>query len=298
MNKLVVIAGTNASGKSGLGIELAKKYNAEIVSADSRQVFKGLDLGSGKVTVEEMQGVKHHLLDVVNPNDFFSLSQFQNMAYEAIDDIINRKKTPFLVGGTGLYVNSVVDGYNLAGSRPDPEIRKEMESKSIEELITYLRENNPSALETVDIQNKRRLERAAEKAASGAKKDLPSIPRYETLVIGVTWPREVLYERIRERLDRRLKEGMIEEVKNLRENGASDDFLYRLGLEYRYILMYLRGEFESYDAFYNKLFMEIRHLAKEQMTWFRKRQDINWIDMSEDPFGEASKLIDNFFITY
>lgn len=298
MNKLVVIAGTNASGKSGLGIELAKKYNAEIVSADSRQVFKGLDLGSGKVTVEEMQGVKHHLLDVVNPNDFFSLSQFQNMAYEAIDDIINREKTPFLVGGTGLYVNSVVDGYNLAGSRPDPEIRKEMESKSIEELITYLRENNPSALETVDIQNKRRLERAAEKAASGAKKDLPSIPRYETLVIGVTWPREVLYERIRERLDRRLKEGMIEEVKNLRENGASDDFLYRLGLEYRYILMYLRGEFESYDAFYNKLFMEIRHLAKEQMTWFRKRQDINWIDMSEDPFGEASKLIDNFFITY
>lgn len=294
MNKLVVIAGTNASGKSGLGIELAKKYNAEIVSADSRQVFKGLDLGSGKVTAEEMQGVKHHLLDVVNPNDFFSLSQFQNMAYEAIDDIISRGKTPFLVGGTGLYVNSVVDGYNLAGSRPDPEIRKEMESKSIEELITYLRENNPSALETVDIQNKRRLERAAEKAASGAKKDLPSIPRYETLVIGVTWPREVLYERIRERLDRRLDEGMIDEVKNLREAGATDDFLYRLGLEYRYILMYLRGEFESFDAFYDKLFMEIRHLAKEQMTWFRKRQDINWIDMSEDPVGEASKLIDNF----
>ena len=114
-------------------------------------------------------------------------------------------------------------------------------------------------------------------------------------MIGVTWPREILYERIRIRLDRRLEQGMIEEVRKLREQGASDEFLYKLGLEYRYILMYLRGEFSDYDAFYNKLFMEIRHLAKEQMTWFRKRRDIIWVDMKNDPVEECSHLIDDFY---
>ncbi len=295
MNKLVVIAGTNASGKSGLGIELAGKYDAEIVSADSRQVFTGLDLGSGKVTPEEMKGIPHYLIDVVNPNDFFSLSHYQKMAYEAIDDIHARGKKAFVVGGTGLYVNSIVDGYNLNDAEPDFAIRKEVEEKTIEELIEIIRETNPLALEKLDLNNKRRLERAAEKVLTGKYNENPSTPKYDTLVIGVTWPREVLYERIRERLDRRLDQGMIEEVENLRKNGASDDFLFRLGLEYRYILMYLRGEFKDFDAFYNKLFMEIRHLAKEQMTWFRKRSDIHWVDMTEDPFNEASILIDEFY---
>lgn len=295
MNKLVVIAGTNASGKSGLGIELAGKYSAEIVSADSRQVFTGLDLGSGKVTKEEMKGVPHYLIDVVNPNDFFSLSHYQKMAYEAIDDIQSRGKKAFLVGGTGLYVNSVVDGYNLNEAEPDFKIRQEVEEKSIDELISIIKDNNPKALDKLDLNNKRRLERAAEKVLSGKFNENPSEPKYETLVIGVTWPREVLYERIRERLDRRLEQGMIEEVENLRNNGATDDFLYRLGLEYRYILMYLRGDFKDFDVFYNKLFMEIRHLAKEQMTWFRKRTDINWIDMTKDPYEEASALIDKFY---
>lgn len=295
MNKLVVIAGTNASGKSGLGIELAGKYSAEIVSADSRQVFTGLDLGSGKVTKEEMKGVPHYLIDVVNPNDFFSLSHYQKMAYEAIDDIQSRGKKAFLVGGTGLYVNSVVDGYNLNEAEPDFKIRQEVEEKSIDELISIIKEKNPEVLDKLDLNNKRRLERAAEKVLSGKYNENPSEPKYETLVIGVTWPREVLYERIRERLDRRLEQGMIEEVENLRKNGVTDDFLYRLGLEYRYILMYLRGDFKDFDAFYNKLFMEIRHLAKEQMTWFRKRTDINWIDMTKDPYEEASALIDKFY---
>lgn len=295
MEKLLVICGTNASGKSGLGIELALKYGAEIVSADSRQVFEGLNLGSGKVTPEEMKGVPHHLLDVAKPNDFFSLSQYQTLAYEAIDDILKRKKPAFLVGGTGLYVNSVVDGYNLNASAPDPEIRKMVEEKSLEELLDILKKENPSALERVDVQNKRRVERAVEKALSKEFDENPSTPRYETMVLGVTWPRDILYERIRERLDRRLKQGMIEEVENLRKEGATDEFLYKLGLEYRYILMYLRGEFEDFDTFYDKLFMEIRHLAKEQMTWFRKRKDIHWIDMQSNPFEEASSYIDRFY---
>ncbi len=294
MDKLVIIAGTNASGKSGLGIELALKYNAEIVSADSRQVFCGLDLGSGKVTAGEMKGVPHHLLDVAGPNEFFSLSYYQKLAYTAIDGILARGKVPFLVGGTGLYVNAVADGYNLNEAEPDPDIRQRVEAMSSGELVELLKEKNPLALLRLDLKNKRRLERAAEKALAGKTEEQPSVPRYETLVIGVTWPRDVLYERIRERLDRRLSEGMIDEVRNLRANGATDEFLYKLGLEYRYILMYLRGEFADYDAFYEKLFMEIRHLAKEQMTWFRKRKDMNWIDMSREPVEEASRLIDGF----
>lgn len=295
MEKLVIIAGTNASGKSGLGIELAQKYNAEIVSADSRQVFTGLDLGSGKVTKEEMQGIPHHLIDVAAPNDFFSLADYQKKAYEAIDDIHSRGIKAFLVGGTGLYVNAVADGYQLNEAKPDFTLRADLENKSKEELIDILRNKNPQALERVDLNNKQRLERAAEKAILGKFNENPSKPRYETLILGITWPREILYERIRERLDLRLNQGMLDEVKNLRENGASDDFLYRLGLEYRYIMMYLRGDFLDFDAFYNKLFMEIRHLAKEQMTWFRKRKDINWIDMSDDPLKRSSELIDEFY---
>ncbi len=294
MDKLIVIAGTNASGKSGLGIELAKHYSAEIVSADSRQVFKGLDLGSGKVTPEEMQGVPHHLLDVAEPNAFFSLKNYQALAYDAIDDILSRGVTPFLVGGTGLYVNSVVDGYNINAAETSPELRASIEKKPLSELIDILREKNPVLLDTLDLCNKRRVERAVEKTLAGVTGEQQSKPRYETLVLGVTWPREVLYERIRERLDRRLAQGMIEEVETLRKNGATDDFLYKLGLEYRYILMYLRGQFNDFDAFYNKLFMEIRHLAKEQMTWFRKRNDMHWIDMQNKPIDQAERLIDRF----
>lgn len=291
----MVITGTNASGKSGLGIELAKKYDAEIISADSRQVYEGLDLGSGKVTKEEMQGIPHHLLDVAKPNDFFSLVDFQRQAYEAIDDVLSRGKKAFLVGGTGLYINSVVDGYNIRLQNPDMDLRRELNSKTIEELIEIIREKNPQALEGLDLKNTQRVERTAERALAGDTEKRVNTPEYETLVLGVTWPRDVLYERIHERLDRRLDQGMIDEVVRLREEGATDEFLYGLGLEYRYILMYLRGEFESFEAFYDKLFMEIRHLAKGQMTWFRKRSDINWIEMIADPVAQAGELIDGFY---
>ena len=295
-NKLVVILGTNASGKSGLGIELALKFGAEIVSADSRQVFKGLDLGSGKVTKEEMKGVPHFLLDVAAPGDFFSLMDYQKLAYEAIDDIVSRGKTPFLVGGTGLYVNAVVDGYNLTDAPVDEELRKKVEAMSLNELQDLITEKCSigGIPENLDMSNKRRLERAAEKLLMGKPLNLESVKRYDTLCLGVTWERQKLYKRIEERLDRRLEQGMIEEVENLMKQGVSDDFLYKLGLEYRYIMMYLRGRFDSKAAFREKLFMEIRHLAKEQMTWFRKRQDITWLDMEGDPINQAEGLISAF----
>lgn len=293
--KLVVLAGTNASGKSSLGIELAKHYGGEIVSADSRQVFEGLDLGSGKVTFEEMQGITHHMIDVARVNDFFSLSKYQEMAYTAIDDILSRDNKAFLVGGTGLYINAVVDGYNISQKTFDPAIREKVKAMSREEQLIFLEQKSPESLTGLDIKNPVRVERAVERILSGAGEQKPNSPRYDCLVLGVTWPREKLYERIRERLDRRLKEGMLEEVIRLRENGATDDFLYKLGLEYRYILMYLKNEFAGYDEFYNKLFMEIRHLAKEQMTWFRKRRDIVWLDMENAPYERAIKLIDEFY---
>ena len=294
MEKLVCITGTNASGKSSLAIELAPKFDAEIVSADSRQVYKGLDLGSGKVTREEMKGVRHHLIDVAEPGEFFSLAHFQHLAYEAIDDIHQRGHRAFLTGGTGLYINAVADGYDLSGAAPDPALRRSVEEKTKEELIDIIKSKSEDALYGLDLNNKRRLERAAEKALSNDIKR-PNKPRYETLILGVTWPRDELYERIRIRLDARLEEGMIDEVKRLMACGVSDDFLYRLGLEYRYILMYLRGRFSDYDSFYKKLFMEIRHLAKEQMTWFRKRSDIVWINMKDDPAGKCSDIIEAFY---
>ena len=297
MEKLLCIVGTNASGKSALGIELAEKFDGEIVSADSRQVYRGLDLGSGKVTKEEMKGIPHHLIDVAEPNDFFSLAHYQKLAFEAVDGIHKRGRRAFLVGGTGLYVNAVVDGYTLTDAAPDPATRQFVEKCSSEELIAIIKEKAPDMLGRLDLRNKRRLERAAEKAMACASEPPANSPRYETLLIGVTYPREELYERIRQRLDKRLEEGMIDEVVRLRDKGATDDFLYRLGLEYRYILMYLRKEFTSYDAFYDKLFMEIRHLAKEQMTWFRKRRDINWIDMKDDPVGKCCELAEGFFET-
>lgn len=295
MEKLTVITGTNASGKSGLGIELALKYGAEIISADSRQVFRGFDLGSGKVTKEEMKGVPHHLLDVADANDFFSAADFQRLSYEAIDGALGRGRKAFLVGGTGLYINAVADGYDMTPGKPDLSLREELLGKTKEELLGIIKEKNPELLTGLDRNNLHRIERYAERALSGETEKRQNHPRYETLVLGVTWPREILYERIRERLDRRLAEGMIDEVRRLRENGATDEFLYGLGLEYRYILMYLRGEFESFEAFYNKLFMEIRHLAKGQMTWFRKRTDIHWIDMTGDPLAEAGRWIEEFY---
>lgn len=294
MEKLLVITGTNASGKSGLGIELALKYHAEIVSADSRQVYKGLDLGSGKVTEEEMKGVPHHLLDVAEPGEQFTLVDFQHKAYEAIDDIHSRGKKAFLVGGTGLYINSVVDGYNIKEEKPDKERREAVEAMTSEELTEIIRKENPDALLRLDQKNKRRLEREVERILAGDTAARVNTPRYETLVLGVTWPRDMLYGRIRERLDRRLKEGMVDEVADLRAAGVPDAFLYGLGLEYRYILMYLRNEFPDFDAFYDRLFTEIRHLAKEQMTWFRKRKDIHWIDMTEEPLTQCENIIKEY----
>ena len=290
--KLVVIEGTNASGKSGLGVALAAHYGGEVVSADSRQVFRGLDLGSGKITPEEMQGVRHHLIDVAEPNEFFSMHDFQRMAYEAVDDIRARGKTPFLVGGTGLYVASVTEGYVMSDTEPDLEYRAYLETMDTPKLYKMLRELRPEM--EIDEKNRNRVMRQLEKIHDGDDHSAPNAPRYDCLKLGVTWPRPVLRVRIDERLDRRLEQGMIEEVRGLLDRGASVEFLKKLGLEYRFITQYLIGEIPDRNEMVELLRTAIKQFAKRQTTWFRRDRDIQWLDMAGDPFAEACEKIDRF----
>lgn len=290
--KLVVIAGTNASGKSGLGVKLAGHYGGEIISADSRQTFRGLDLGSGKITPEEMQGVPHHLIDVAEPGDFFSMHDFQRLAYTAIDDIIAREKTPFLVGGTGLYVASVTEGYLMSSSAPDLEYRNYLETFTTPRLYEMLIEQLPDI--EIEKNNRNRVMRVLEKLHAGDDYVPSCEKRYDTLKLGVTWDRETLKARIDERLERRLSEGMIEEVKGLMDAGVSLEFLYKLGLEYRFIAQYLTGEIPDKADMIEQLGNAIKKFAKRQMTWFRRDKDIIWLDMTGDPFAEAVSLIDPF----
>ena len=292
MEKLIVIEGTNASGKSGLGVRLAEKYAGEIVSADSRQVFRGLDLGSGKITPEEMRGVKHHLIDVAEPNDFFSMHDFQRLAYRAIDSICARGRLPFLVGGTGLYVESVTEGYVMKESKPDLEYRAYLETFETPKLYEMLIALRPEI--EIDPKNRNRVMRRLEKIHDGDEESQPNQPRYDCLKLGVSWPADVLRARIDERLERRLNEGMIEEVRALMDAGASTEFLLRLGLEYRYITQYLIGEIPDRQDMIDQLATAIKQFAKRQRIWFRRDKAICWLDMQARPFEQACEAIDRF----
>lgn len=292
MEKLIVIAGTNASGKSGLGVELALRYGGEIVSADSRQVFRGLDLGSGKIAPEEMKGVPHHLIDVCDPGDFFSMHDFQRLAYGAIDGIIARGRLPFLVGGTGLYVACVTEGYVMSDNPPDLEYRAYLETFETPELFKMLVKAVPDT--DVEPKNRNRVMRLLEKLHAGDDHVPHSQPRYECLKLGVTWDRDTLKKRIDERLQRRLDAGMIDEVRGLIDRGVSVGFLKKLGLEYRYITQYLIGEIPSEAEMVELLATAIKQFAKRQMTWFRRDKEITWLDMTGNPVAQACEAIDGF----
>ena len=289
--KVVAVVGTNASGKSALGIELAKRYGGEVISADSRQVFKGLDLGSGKVTAEEMQGVVHHLIDVREPNEFFSMADFQKMSYAAIEDIRARGRLPMIVGGTGLYVDSVLDGYVLSDKEPDLAYRTELEKLTTPELYDMLMGLTPDA--QVDRYNRNRVMRMIERIHDGDSAVPTKEKRYESLRLGVSWPRDVLGQRIDERLERRLQEGMIEEVQGLMDRGATTEFLLGLGLEYRFITQYLLGEMGR-EEMLEKLAIAIKQFAKRQITWFRRNPDIVWLDMAGDYMSQACEAVEKF----
>ena len=292
MRNLIVIEGTNASGKSGLGVALASRFGGEVVSADSRQVFRGLDLGSGKITPDETRGVPHHLLDVCEPGCFFSMADYQRLAYAAIEDILDRGKLPFLVGGTGLYVDSVADGYLLSDRAPDLNYRAELEKLTTPELYSLLQKTLPGW--EVDKNNRNRVMRVLEKHHDGDLEKTGREPRYRVLRLGVTWDRETLKKRIDERLDRRFEEGMSDEVRGLMDSGVSREFLDGLGLEYRYITRYLTGEIPDFDDMKEQLSLAIKRFARRQMTWFRRHKDVIWLDMSADPVRQGEEAIRAF----
>ena len=290
--KVVAVVGTNASGKSALGVELAKKYGAEIISADSRQVFRGLDLGSGKITPEEMQGVPHHLIDVREPGEFFSMADFQRMSYAAIDDILARGRLPMIVGGTGLYVDSVLDGYLLSDTEPDLAYRAELEKLTTPELYDMLVALVPNV--QVERNNRNRVMRMLERLHDGDDATPGKQARYDSLRLGVSWPRDVLARRIDERLTMRLDQGMIEEIQGLMDSGVSREFLLGLGLEYRFITQYLIGEIPDREDMLAQLAHAIKKFAKRQMTWFRRNPDVVWLDMSGDYMTQACEAVEAF----
>ena len=292
MPKVVAVVGTNASGKSALGVELALRFNAEVISADSRQVFRGLDLGSGKIAPQEMKGVMHHLIDVREPGEFFSMADFQRMSFSLIDEILSRGRLPMIVGGTGLYVDSVLDGYELSDTEPDLAYRAELETYTTPQLYEMLLSLVPDA--QVERNNRNRVMRMLERIHDGDDAQPGKSPRYRSLRLGVSWPRDVLARRIQERLETRLADGMIEEVQGLLDAGVSREFLLGLGLEYRFITQYLTGEMPDREEMLSKLAQAIRKFAKRQMTWFRRNPDIVWLDMQADPLSQACEAVEAF----
>ena len=291
MNKLIVILGSTASGKTSLSIKLAKKFNGDIVSADSRQIYKGMDIGSGKVTRKEMAGIPHYLLDVANPKNRFSVAQYQKLAIKAIKNIQKKNKTPFLVGGTGFYIQSIVDGIVIPEVKPDWKLRKKLEKLTTEQLFKKLEKLDPKRAKSIDKHNPRRLIRAIEIVLK-TKKPVPSLAKngqFDVLQIGVTKSQDELKKLVNKRLLKRLdKNAMINEVKKLKKI-LSWKRLEEFGLEYRFVAQYLQGKITR-DEMINNIQTESEHYVKRQLTWFKPDKRIKWIKNCK----EAEKLIKKF----
>ena len=291
MDKLIVIEGTTASGKSDLAVALAERLGGEVVSADSRQVYRGLDLGTGKITPEEARGIPHHLIDVTDPGQFFSLADYQPMAYAAVDGIIKKGRVPILCGGTGLYVDAVAEGYRLSDKKPDLDYRAELETLDTPRLYEMLLEIEPEW--DGDGKNRNRVMRRLEKIRAGDLEPGRKDPRYRVLRVACTYPRETLRERIDERLDRRFALGMTEEVDGLIRKGVDREFLLGLGLEYRFITRYLMGEY-AFPEMREKLSTAIKQFSRRQMVWFRRHENAHWLSMEQDPLREAAAIAEAF----
>lgn len=283
--KVIVICGPTATGKSDYGVQLAKKIGGEIISADSRQVYTGLDIGSGKITKKEMGGVSHQLLDVASPRRTFSVAQYKKLADKAIKDILKRNKVPIIVGGTGFYIDAVLFDQQLPAVKPDLHLRKKLKKVSLSDLQKQLEKADPERYETIDIHNRVRLIRALEivKALGKVPVTLNGVEgrtrksKYDIEWIYLDFPDEVLKQRIHDRLIKRMKKGMVKEVQQLHADGISWKRLEALGLEYRFIALYLQNK--PFGSAQGKLSKEelvqqletaIWHYAKRQRTWFKK----------------------------
>lgn len=292
--KLVVVLGLTATGKSDLAVELARKYNGEIISADSRQVFKGMDLGSGKITKKEMLGIKHHLLNVVGPNTSYNVVKFQKTAHQVISQILERGKLPILCGGTGFYIQAIVENTIFPNVGPNAKLRSKLEKFTTAKLLNLLKKLDILSYERIDKNNRVRIIRAIEIAKTLGSVPTSTIdPIYNTLQIGLDAEDELLKDRIHRRLLKRIKKGMINEVKKLHTiKHVSWKRLESFGLEYRFIAQYLQNKI-SYKNMISGLSMDIWHFAKRQRTWFRRDKHIKWFKLEQKKkiFEEIRKFV-------
>lgn len=293
--KIIVILGPTASGKSDAAIKFAHEIGGEIISADSRQVFRGLNIGSGKVTKDRYrisdigyqntfysEGIMHHLIDVADPETDFNVSHFKKAAQEAIEKILTKDKVPIICGGTGFWISALVNNVELPTVKPNPDLRNKLASKTAAELFAQLQKLDPERAANIDAKNKVRLIRAIEIAkvlgkvpkAQSANQKAQDI-KYNFLQIGIEVPREDLNAKIKKRLKMRFEEGMLTEVEQLLQSGVHPEWLEKIGLEYRWLKRYLQNEV-GLEEMQEKLYFDIIHFAKRQMTWFQKDSSIHW----------------------
>ena len=293
---LIILTGPTAVGKTDLSIQLAKAVDAEIVSADSMQIYKYMDIGSAKVTEEEMQGVKHYLVDEIEPDMPFSVSEYKRMAEEYIDEISSIGKNVIVTGGTGLYLNSLIYDMDFGKSDANQELRDKLNKELEENGPAYMYEKlvslDKEAAERIHPNNTKRVIRAIEVAMSGEKmndfsKDLRYNKKYRPIIIVLNRDRQALYDRINLRVDIMLKNGLIEEVKGLLEKGYTKDMISMQGIGYKEIIKYFDGEY-TLDEAIEIIKRDSRRYAKRQLTWFRRYEDAKWFEI--DKFDSAEEL--------
>jgi len=276
--KILVILGPTSSGKSDLAVRLAKKFNGEIVSADSRQVYRGFNLASGKITRAEMRGIPHHLLDLVSSKKIFTVTDYQKLAYQKIDNILSRGKLPIICGGTGFYIQSIIDGIVLPEVKNNQMLRKKLQNWSLKKLQEKLKKIDAARFSEIDKNNKVRLIRAIEIASElGKVPKIKSAPKYRAVQIGLTLPKEKLAERIKKRLAMRICKGMIKEIARLHNSGVSWKRLEELGLEARYVSLFLQNKISRVQMI-KDLETKIIQYSKRQMTWFKRDKRIVWFE--------------------
>ncbi|MBP5304341.1 MAG: tRNA (adenosine(37)-N6)-dimethylallyltransferase MiaA [Lachnospiraceae bacterium] len=291
MNKLIVLTGPTAVGKTGLSIGLAKKINGEIISADSMQVYKGMDIGTAKIKKEEMQGVKHYLIDVLDPKEDFNVFTFQKMAKDALKEIYEKGKIPIIVGGTGFYIQALLYDIDFTTEGDDEKIREELteylNKNGVDALYKLLYDIDPESCNVIHKNNTKKVIRAiAFYRSTGTKisehnevqkeKESPYDFRYFVL----NDERDKLYNRINDRIDEMIEEGLVGEVEGLLKNGLNETNISMQGLGYKEIVKYLKGECSLEDAVY-ELKLNTRHFAKRQLTWFKREKDVIWVNKNE-----------------
>ncbi|MFC1645276.1 tRNA (adenosine(37)-N6)-dimethylallyltransferase MiaA [Patescibacteria group bacterium] len=277
-DKLIVILGPTASGKSDVAIKLAQKFDGEIISVDSRQIYRGMDIGSGKITEEEQNMAKHYMLDIVEPTEEYSAGKFKREAEKIIEDILSRKKLPILCGGTGFWIKSIVENITFPKVKPNPDLRKKLEKEETEELFEKLKKLDPKRASSIDANNRPRLIRAIEIAKElGSVPEIKSDPKYDSLQIGISREKEILHERIKLNIQKRFNLGMIEEVEKMHKNGIPWKRIESFGLSYSLIPQYLRGEIESKKELIERIYLAEKNYAKRQMTWFQRDKRIRWL---------------------